>query len=297
MEGVTEQELAIYQKVADAKEKAVFDAETKLIEAVNGKRPLAEGEKDATEEPPMKKARTAPVEKQALILAQVHRVLDLFLREQHIFKTNRAFRHLWSSIESAKSNTDECAGLYARAYATAAEWEAFLAIPLAEALSDEKNKKTIAELVPDYKKWLSRLLVVFADWGSTSAIQFLLAVINNSAMPDADDDSFIRTFIEVVLTELEDRVKARLGSHSLKVIATCLFTKMPTTYMRFHVIKKTLADGTPYDEHAFEMLDLYGYGLDRAFALDLVGNTPTLLEVLEKCRAIATKRTWDKPLF
>jgi hypothetical protein len=185
--------------------------------------------------------------------------------------------------------------LYAGAYATAAEWDTFLAIPLAEALSDEKNKKTIAELVPDYKKWLSRVLVVFADWGSTSAIQFLLAVINNF-LPDADDDSFIRTFI-VVLSELEDRVDAQLGSRLLKVIAVCLFTKMPTTYMRFHVIKKTLADGTPYDEHAFEMLDLYGYALDHAFALDVVGDAPTLRGVLEKCSAIAAKRTAGESPF
>lgn len=298
MEGVTEQELAIYQKVADAKEKAVFDAETKLIEAVNNlKRPLAEAEKDVAEESPTKKARTVVSdEKQSLILAQVHRILDLFLREENTPKANRGFRQLWSSIESAKSNTDKCAGLYACAYDTAGEWDAFLAIPLAEALADPLSKKTIAVLVPDYKKWLSRLLVVFADWNSVFAVQYLLAVINNSVLADDDDNAFTRAFIEVVLTELGHRATSVLGARLLKVITVCLFTKMPTTYMRFRVNKKTLDDGTLYEEHVSEMHALYGYGFDYAFPLDIVGNAPTLMGVLEKCRAIGVKRGIE-PLF
>jgi hypothetical protein len=70
MEGVTEQELAIYQKVADAKE-------IELIKSIR-KRPLAEPEKDAAEEPSKKKARVDDEEARPPVPVPFRRVpLDL----------------------------------------------------------------------------------------------------------------------------------------------------------------------------------------------------------------------------
>jgi hypothetical protein len=70
MEGVTEQELAIYQKVADAKE-------IELIKSIR-KRPLAEPEKDAAEEPSKKKTRVDDEQPLAPVPVPFRRVpLDL----------------------------------------------------------------------------------------------------------------------------------------------------------------------------------------------------------------------------
>jgi len=319
--GVTSQELENYQKVLNAKEKRYFDEETKLIEhsREQAKRSREESSNDDEEvnEPVIKKARTMvndyldkyifPSGRREEALVQIRLVLDLFVSEQGItqftYRERQEFKTLWNAIDASAQKMSDIAG-FSHAYASVVAWDAFLALPLYDASKvplNSGNRKSLSELVPDYKKWIARWLVAMTNSSHWEALQFLLAVINMAAIKgDMKDYSFLAALVDVLTDELPESVMmSTFDSHALKSVVVCLFTRLPTTYMKFHVIKKpSLSDGSfDFEEQGFEMYTIYNNDFQFSFPLDIIGDAPNLLGVVDKCREIVENRTKSEAPF